>query len=376
MRQKLARIALSVAKLFQCTATAKWLVEHHIPEQLAIRPSSPSTTATPLLWPAGLCRGAPAHNTSAPVHRRATANARKNLRATVSAGGVLRNWIEFEAARVECVQTDGRSPLDLSVLRDLSGAGRTWRQLDVVDETGSTNADLIARGNVGADIAGAVLLAEHQTAGRGRHGRTWSAPARSQIAMSVGVAIGTMPPTAWGWLPLLAGVAVADTLFNVCNIQVGLKWPNDVLVGDRKLAGILAEVAAPAGVIVLGLGLNVTMRADEVAHPAATSLTMIGSSATDRNILVRSLLAALGTRIEQWTTSGGADDALRADYLRYSRTIGTRVKAAMPGDRQIVGVAQSIDEMGRLQIDTGSTVVTVSAGDITHLRPLPDVAAG
>ncbi len=291
--------------------------------------------------------------------------------------GALRNWVGFEAARVEFVQTEGRSPLDPAVLRDeVAGPGLPWRQLDVVDETGSTNADLIARGNAGSDIAGAVLLAEYQTAGRGRHGRSWSAPARSQISMSVGVGIGTVPPTAWGWLPLLAGVATADTLFNVCDIQVGLKWPNDVLVGDRKLAGILAEVAAPAEVIVLGLGLNVTMRADEVAHPAATSLTMLGSSATDRNVLVRSLLTALGSRIEQWTSSGGADDALIADYLRYSRTIGTRVKADMPGDRQIIGVARSIDEMGRLQIDTGSTLFTVSAGDITHLRPLPGMAAG
>lgn len=275
------------------------------------------------------------------------------------------------------MHTDERAPLDAADLRvGTVGVGMPWRQLDVVDETGSTNADLIMRANAGADIAGSVLLAEHQTAGRGRHGRNWSAPARSQIAMSVGVGIGTVPPNAWGWLPLLAGVATADTILKVCTIEAGLKWPNDVLVGDCKLAGILAEVAAPAGVIVIGLGLNVTMRAHEVPHAAATSLAMLGSPTTDRNVLVRSLLGSLGSRIEQWSSSGGADSALKADYLWYSKTIGTRVKASMPGDREVVGIARSVDDMGRLRIDTGSDVFTVSAGDITHLRPLPGSDVG
>src|SRR5581483_9836090 len=106
-----------------------------------------------------------------------------------------------------------RPSLDEAALRDgLIGAGGPWRQLDVVAETGSTNADLIARAEGGADIDGTVLLAEYQIAGRGRHGRVWSAPPRAQIALSVGVAAASVPRSSWGWLPLATGVAVADAL--------------------------------------------------------------------------------------------------------------------------------------------------------------------
>jgi BirA family transcriptional regulator, biotin operon repressor / biotin---[acetyl-CoA-carboxylase] ligase len=273
------------------------------------------------------------------------------------------------------VHIEGRDPLDVTALgAGLVGPDLAWRKIDVVAETGSTNADLLARAGLGEDIRGAVLLAEHQTAGRGRNGRSWSAPARSQISMSVGVAVGAVPPGAWGWLPLLTGVALVDTVHEVCGIQAGLKWPNDVLVGGRKLAGILSEVAAPAGAIVVGLGLNVTMLPDEAPDPAATSLRILGSLITDRNVLTRKILSALANRIEQWSTTAGVDIELAADYRRSSLTVGTEVKATMPGDREIVGIARAIDELGRLQIDDGSTTVTVSAGDIAHLRPLHDRA--
>jgi BirA family biotin operon repressor/biotin-[acetyl-CoA-carboxylase] ligase len=161
---------------------------------------------------------------------------------------------------------------------------------------------------------------------------------------------------------------VADALAAL-GVEAGLKWPNDVLVGDGKLAGILAEVASPTPVIVLGLGLNVTLTAQEAPDPVATSLLMLGSSATDRNTLARRLLRELAMRIDGWRTAGGADPALAADYRRYSVTLGSRVRASMPGDREVVGVARAIDETGRLCVDTGGQTVTVSAGDITHLRP-------
>jgi BirA family biotin operon repressor/biotin-[acetyl-CoA-carboxylase] ligase len=234
-----------------------------------------------------------------------------------------------------------RSPLDAEALRDgLVGPGMPWRQLDVVGETGSTNADLIARAAGGADIDGSVLLAEYQNAGRGRHGRRWLAPPR----------------------------AVADALRAVAGVTAGLKWPNDVLVDGGKLAGILAEVAAPEPVIVLGLGLNVTLTAGEAPDPAATSLLMLGSSATDRNTLARHILRELATRIDAWRTAGGADLSLVADYQHYSLTLGSRVQATLPGDREIVGLARAVDDMGRLCIDTGGETVAISAADITHLR--------
>jgi BirA family transcriptional regulator, biotin operon repressor / biotin---[acetyl-CoA-carboxylase] ligase len=263
-----------------------------------------------------------------------------------------------------------RLPLDATALRDgLVGPGMPWRQLDVVDETGSTNADLIARAQGGANIDGLVLLAEYQNAGRGRHGRQWSAPPRAQIALSVGVGAASVPRSGWGWLPLATGVAIADALAAAAGVSPGLKWPNDVWVNDGKLAGILAEVAAPTSAIVLGLGLNVTLTADEAPDPAATSLLMLGSSATDRNTLARRILRELAVRIDAWRTAGGADPALLADYQRYSLTLGSRVHASLPGDREVVGIAHAVDETGRLCVDTGGQTVAISAGDITHLRP-------
>lgn len=263
-----------------------------------------------------------------------------------------------------------RPPLDATALRDgLTGPGRPWRVLDVVAETGSTNADLLARCAAGEDIDGAVLLADHQTAGRGRHGRHWVAPERSQLALSVGVAAEAVPTTGWGWLTLATGVAVADALNETPGLQVGLKWPNDVLAGDGKLAGILAEVAAPKQLIVVGLGLNVTMTAREAPDPAAVSLAMLGCDVVDRNIWAERVLRHLAARIAAWRAAGGADDALAADYRRHSCTLGARVRADTPGDQRVEGLAEGIDDTGRLVINTGDRTVTVSAGDVTRLRP-------
>lgn len=262
-----------------------------------------------------------------------------------------------------------RLPLDVERLRTgLAGPGLPWRRLDLVAETGSTNADLLARAAAGEDIDGAVLVAEYQTSGRGRHGRQWTAPPRSLIAVSVGVNLAGVPPQAWGWLPLATGVAVVDALAEVTGITAGLKWPNDVLVQDGKLAGILAEVASPTTAVV-GLGLNVTMTAAEAPDPIATSLALLGAPATDRAELLAAVLRHLATRIDRWRAAAGADPKLAGDYRSRSRTIGTRVRASLPGDQAVEGVAAGIDELGRLRIDTGAETVTVSAGDITHLRP-------
>ena len=141
-----------------------------------------------------------------------------------------------------------------------------------------------------------------------------------------------------------------------------------MLVGDGKLAGILAEVAAPEPVVVVGLGLNVTMTAEEAPDPVATSLSILDAARpTDR--AGRGGASALATRIGSWRTAAGADATLAADYRSRSVTIGNRVRASLPGDRTVEGVAADIDEFGRLRINTGTEVLTVSAGDITHLRP-------
>jgi BirA family transcriptional regulator, biotin operon repressor / biotin---[acetyl-CoA-carboxylase] ligase len=239
----------------------------------------------------------------------------------------------------------------------------------VVAQTGSTNADLLARAAADENIDGAVLIAENQTAGRGRSGRGWQAAPRASITMSVGVNAQPVPADAWGWLPLATGVAVVDAVAAVTDVDVGLKWPNDVLAGGRKLAGILAEVASPKPVIVVGIGLNVTLRSDEVDAPAATSLLELGVASPDRNRLVRRLLHELGMRIANWRNAAGADDRLMADYRAHSVTISSQVRAVLPAGREIIGMARSIDEQGRLVIESEGQVVSLSAGDIVHLRP-------
>lgn len=266
------------------------------------------------------------------------------------------------------VAVEMRTPLDENTL--CAGLTAPWRQIDVVEETGSTNADLLARAAEGEDIAGKVLFAEFQSAGRGRHGRRWTAPPRSQLIVSFGVDTAGVPADAWGWLPLATGVAIVDAVRAVTGIDPGLKWPNDVLVGPpetaRKLAGILAEMA-PTQVVVVGLGLNVTLTAEEAPDPRATSLAQLGAEAVDRNPLAQALLRSLAARIESWRRG---DPSLAADYRARSVTIGSQVRASLPGDRSVEGLAESVDDLGRLVIDTGGERVTVSAGDITHLRPL------
>jgi BirA family biotin operon repressor/biotin-[acetyl-CoA-carboxylase] ligase len=260
------------------------------------------------------------------------------------------------------------SPLDSESLRDeLAGPGRPWRRLDVVERTGSTNADLLARAGAGEDIAGAVLIAEHQTAGRGRNGRVWASPG-AQLTMSVGVDGADVSPDAWGWLPLATGVAVVDAVAAVAGVTAGLKWPNDVLANSRKLAGILTEVAPAQRHIVVGIGLNVTLDDDDVPDAAATSLRSLGVVAPDRNQLVRAILLELGSRVDRWRAANGADAALIADYRARSVTIGSAVRAILPGGREVLGVASSIDAQGRLHIDSDAGTVAVSAGDVVHLR--------
>lgn len=255
-----------------------------------------------------------------------------------------------------------REPLNQQQLR--TALASSWRRVDVVDETGSTNADLIARATAGEDIDGVVLIAEHQTAGRGRGGRTWSAAPRAQLTLSVGVGTEGVPTATWGWLPLAAGLAVVDAVMAVTGVEAALKWPNDVLAGDGKLAGILSEVAGQ--VVVVGIGLNVTLRGDEVGEPTVTSLVDLGVLEPDRTKLAAELLTHLSARVTGWRAG---DKHLATEYRSRCSTIRSKVRAVLPGGREVVGTAIAVDDEGRLQIDTPDGVVAVSAGDVVHLRP-------
>lgn len=267
-----------------------------------------------------------------------------------------------------------RPPLNVPALRRaLLVPGGLWTSLDIVPETGSTNSDLAAR--AASLEEGAVLVAEEQTAGRGRLDRSWTSPARSGLFLSVLLRPGPeVPVERWGWLPLLAGVASATGLARAAGVDMSLKWPNDLLVKvggeERKTGGILAERAGDDAVVV-GIGLNVTLRADELPVPTAGSLALADAISTDRDPLLRALLRSLEQWYGDWRAAGGdpARSGLQAAYAEGCATLGRTVRAELPGDRSVTGEAVALDGDGRLVLTTeGGGRQSISAGDIVHLR--------
>jgi len=230
-----------------------------------------------------------------------------------------------------------------------------WR-VEVLATASSTNAVVAERARAG-EPAGLVVVAETQTAGRGRLDRSWVSPPRAGLTCSALVRP-DLSPAQWPWLPLLTGLAVATALTGRAEVEAVLKWPNDVLVGGRKVCGVLVEVAQP-GAAVLGVGLNVTTRADELPTAEATSLALAGAVTTDRGVLLRALLRALTTALEDV-------DAARTAYRSRCATIGTEVRVELPGGRSVRGTAEQVDDGGRLVVDG----TAYGVGDVVHLRPV------
>jgi BirA family biotin operon repressor/biotin-[acetyl-CoA-carboxylase] ligase len=245
--------------------------------------------------------------------------------------------------------------------------GGLWREIRVVTETGSTNSDLLADARRGL-AEGAVLVAETQSAGRGRMGREWVAPPRAALTFSVLLRPAAVPQARRGWVPLLAGVAVAGALRQDAGVDARLKWPNDVQVNGAKLAGILAEQAGDA--IVVGAGINVSTRRDELPVSGATSLALEGAAVTDRGRLLAGVLRDLERWYLAWVSRAGdaAESGLAAEYRRLCVTLGRRVMVSLPGGRTMTGEADQIDDLGRLVVGSPEGPVPVSAGDVVHVR--------
>ncbi|MET8942086.1 biotin--[acetyl-CoA-carboxylase] ligase [Streptomyces sp. NPDC004542] len=272
-----------------------------------------------------------------------------------------------------------RPPLNAAALRRAlvrdGGHGGLYCDVQVVQRTGSTNSDLVALADAGNADEGAVLVAEEQTAGRGRLARQWTAPPRSGLFFSVLLRPAEVPVQRWGWLPLLAGVAVATGLSRAAGVDTALKWPNDLLVtvdgAERKAGGILAERAGEDGVVI-GVGINVSLRAGELPVPQAGSLALAGAVTTDRDPLLRAVLRSLEDWYGRWRSAGGdpAASGLQEAYAAGCATLGRTVRAELPGDRSVVGEAVAVDGDGRLVLATEEGVrQPVGAGDIVHLRP-------
>jgi BirA family biotin operon repressor/biotin-[acetyl-CoA-carboxylase] ligase len=288
----------------------------------------------------------------------------------------------------------------------------------VVSETGSTNADLAELARAGAPD-GQVLVAELQTAGRGRLGRHWQAPAQASITCSVLVRP-IVPPARLGWLGLLTGVALAEAVTRIALVDAALKWPNDLLVrpdssasarsepvasptarrlestssatsegprpqghggavGDEtgygKAAGVLAERPVE-GAVVIGFGLNVSQDAGELprsAQPTAyppTSLALSGAPVVDRDPLLRAVLREFADWYERWVQAAGDPDAcgLRAAYRERCVTLDAEIVVHLPGGTTVAGRAADVDPDGRLLVVTERETVALAAGDVVRVR--------
>ena len=289
--------------------------------------------------------------------------------------------------------------LDLERIR--TALADDFTTIDFVEKTGSTNTDLMQATNV-AD--GTVLLADEQLSGKGRLGRSWTAPAGSQVIFSVLLLPESLDHL--GTLPLAAGLAVTDSIEGTV-----LKWPNDVHIDGNKLCGILAEAgpvgqafkaapkteltkvevgkaelnkaevnkaevnktevnkaelnkavggAAPSARVVVGMGINVTLTREDLPIEKATSLALEGRD-TDRTELTITVLKNLRRRIAQWENQ---DPQLLRDYRAVCSSLGQEVRLETPsGD--VTGHVDEIGEDGRIMV-AGEYY---SAGDVTHLRP-------
>ncbi|MGH3753013.1 MAG: biotin--[acetyl-CoA-carboxylase] ligase [Pseudonocardiaceae bacterium] len=264
-----------------------------------------------------------------------------------------------------------RPPLREDALRQaLVAPAGPYAALDVVATVASTNTALAAAARHGAPDR-TVLVAEHQTAGRGRGARSWVAPARSGLMLSVLLRPTEVPQARWSWLPLLTGVALCRTVSTLGALPAALKWPNDLLLGahQRKAAGILAE-AVPGPAVVVGIGLNVTLQPDELPVPGATSLAIEHAACTDRDPLLRGLLRALDSELRAWCEHQGDPVAggLREAYRQRCATLGEQVRVELPGQPALTGSAVDLDVEGRLVVLSDGQRRTLSAGDVMHVR--------
>jgi BirA family biotin operon repressor/biotin-[acetyl-CoA-carboxylase] ligase len=263
-------------------------------------------------------------------------------------------------------ETTTRPPLDAA---RLTAADVPWARVEVVGATGSTNADVAARARDG-EPEGLVLVAEHQTAGRGRLDRGWETPARAALTFSL-LLRPDVPGARWPWLPVLTGLAVVDGVEAAGGPACGLKWPNDVLHDGLKVAGILVERSdTPQGpAAVVGVGLNVSTTREELPVPTATSLALAGATGLDRTSLLLALLTALRRRYDDWVAGGGDPGrGVHEDYHRRCLTLGQQVRVDLPDGSVLEGTAVDLDPDGALVVERGGRRTTVSAGDVVHVR--------
>ncbi len=261
--------------------------------------------------------------------------------------------------------------------RAATAAGDPWDLL-VVGAAPSTHA-LMREAALAGAVEGTAMVADEQTAGRGRLDRSWSAPPGTAILMSWVWRPTSVPAAAWGWLPLLVGVAVSEAVQHAAGVPIALKWPNDVLANavgpdsrSGKVAGVLAERvetrAGPAAVV--GVGINVAQRAEQLPVDSATSLRLAGAPTVSRAAVLTDVLTVLARRYRAWVAADGDGDlcGLATDYLRACSTVGQSVSVSLPGERSLTGRAEGLAPDGRLIVVNDQGRHVVGAGDVVHVR--------
>ena len=228
----------------------------------------------------------------------------------------------------------------------------------MVDLTTSTQSDLAELVNSSVAKSGEVIAAEFQSAGRGRLDRSFEAPPESALLFSFFL----KPKRArsdWSFISFLAAMAMHEVISKDIADKVSLKWPNDVLIGDRKVAGLLAQQIGDG--VIVGIGINVAMGADELPVPTATSLALAGSSNLDRNLLLSAFLNQFADIFKEWDSGG---DFLE-EYRQVCSTLGRQVRVEVLGRDSIEAEAVAITAQGALILSDGTEV---NVGDVVHLR--------
>jgi len=229
----------------------------------------------------------------------------------------------------------------------------------VVEVTGSTQDDLYQLASSASAIPKTILASEYQSSGRGRLDRTFEAPTHSALTFSIYI-----EPKAekeeWSFLTLLAGISVHEALHTLDpQVGVGIKWPNDLFIGDKKFVGMIAQATEKG--VVLGIGINVGMTQEELPVENATSLVLEEFAELDRNVILASIINHFEINLEMWEN----DQSFLAQYRSASVTIGRDVEVTLPGGEKIKSRALDISHAGGLLLEDGSEV---TVGDVVHLR--------
>jgi BirA family biotin operon repressor/biotin-[acetyl-CoA-carboxylase] ligase len=260
------------------------------------------------------------------------------------------------------------SPPDDALLRRLTDGSTVLSEVCWNDRIGSTNAEVARRARDGV-AEGLLVLADEQTAGRGRQGRPWHAPPGTSLMGSL-LLRPRVDPTLLPLLPLLIGLVLAEACDeSTPDAELRLKWPNDLLADGSKCAGILVEAIAPEAVIV-GTGINVDWRG--VGRPDvladATSLTEAAGRPVDRWRLLSAYADRLDERYPEWLRD---PRAFLPAYRARCVTVGARVRVTQLDGATLTGTAVAVDDDGALRLDCDGEPATVRAGDVHHVRPVP-----